>query len=207
MTCCQAGETKTHWVFFSTDTFFGGLGCKCKGTKSVKFFWGEDFGNFNHWDSAFPNSRQAPIYNQTCSRLPIDPTSSILGPCPVPLLVLLSHACFTFHRETEGQTIEIIKTLQTPAEYIRLARNIQHFHSCFRARPTAIDCPPHTYLSVHMFVCLYVFICSYVSKTATNIGYWTLMANTSLHHDTKSKKKIFDNKDQSSNHFNNKDKT
>ena len=133
----------------------------------------------------FPNFRQGPIYNQTCSRLPIDPTSSILGP---PLLILLPHACSTFHRETEGQTIEIIKTLQTPAEYIRLARNTQHFHSCFRARPTAIDCPPHTYLNVHMFVCLYVFICSYVSKTATNIGYWTLMANTSLHHDTESKK-------------------
>ena len=53
---------------------------------------------------------------------------------------------------------------------------------------------PNTYLNVYMFVCLYVFICSYVSKTATNIGYWTLMANTSLHHDTESKN--FDNKDQ-----------
>ena len=28
--------------------------------------------------------------------------------------------------------------------------------SCFRARPPAIDCPPHTYLNVYMLVCLYV---------------------------------------------------
>ena len=139
-------------------------------------FFGENFGNFDHWDSAFPNFRQGPIYNQTCSRLPIDPTSSILGPCPVPLLVLLSHACFTFHREIEGQTIEIIKTLQTPVEYIRLAlTHSMSLTSCFRARPRHW-LSPHTCLNVYMFICLYVymFICSYVSEKGFGCKYWIL---------------------------------
>ena len=156
MTCCQAGETKAHWVFFFHWHFFWWFGTSVK-VQKVSNFLGENFGNFDHWDSAFPNFRQGPIYNQTCSRLPIDPTSSILGPCPVPLLVLLSHACFTFHREIEGQTIEIIKTLQTPAEYIRLARNTQHAHH-FLFQDSALHhwLSPHTYLNVYMFVCLYV---------------------------------------------------
>ena len=153
MTCCQTGEAKTHWVFFPLTLFFGGLGCKCKGTKSVKFFWGEDFGDFNHWDSAFPNSRQAPTYNQTCSRLPIDPVSSILDPRPVPLIILLFCACLAFHREMGGQTIEPIKTLQTPATSDWNSISIT---SCFRGRPPVIGCSPHICLNVYMFECLYV---------------------------------------------------
>ena len=67
--------------------------------------------------------------------------------------------------------------------------------------------PPLTvpqYISKCLYVCMFVY--SHVSERAANTGYWTLMANTSLHHDTESKR-TFDNKDQSSNHFNNKDKT
>ena len=108
-----------HWHFFLVV-----WGVKVQ--KVSIFFGGEDFGDFNHWDSAFPNSRQAPTYNQTCSRLPIDPISSILDPRPVPLIILLFHACLTFHREIGGQTIETIKTLQTPAKYIRLTQHVHH---------------------------------------------------------------------------------
>ena len=180
------GGGKDSLSFFPLTLFFGGLGCKCKVQKVSNFFWGEDFGNINHWDSAFPNSRQAPTHNQTCSRLPINPISSILGPCPVPLLVLLSHACFTFHRETEGQTIEIIKTLQTPAEYIRLARNIQHVHHFLFQGPAPRHwLSPHTYLNVYMFVCLYVHM-FLRELQILDIRHW--MANTSRHHDTENQK-------------------
>ena len=168
MACCQAGETKAHRVFF-TDTFFWWFGTSAKVQKVSNFFGGENFGNFDHWDSAFPNFRQGPIYNQTCSRLPIDPTSSILGPCPVPLLVLLSHACFTFHREIEGQTIEIIKTLQTPAEYIRLARNTQHAHHLLFQGSALRHWLSPPYISKCLYVCM--FVCSHVSERAANIGY------------------------------------
>jgi hypothetical protein len=182
MTCCQTGEAKTHWVFFSTDTFFGGLGCKCKVQKVSNFFWGEDFGDFNHWDSAFPNSRQAPTYNQTCSRLPIDPVSSILDPRPVPLIILLFCACLAFHREMGGQTIEPIKTLQTPATSDWNSISIT---SCFRGRPPVIGCSPP-----YMSKCLYVwmFICSHVLRglQILDIRHW--MANTSLHQDTENQK-------------------
>ena len=160
MTCCQTGEAKTHWVFFPLTLFLMVWGA------SVKFFWGEDFGGFNHWDSAFPNSRQAPTYNQTCSRLPIDPISSILDPRPVPLIILLFHACLTFHREIGGQTIETIKTLQTPAKYIRLT---QHVHHILFQGPA----PRHWLSPPYMSKCLYVwmFICSHVSERAANTGY------------------------------------
>ena len=147
MTCCQTGEAKTHWVFFPLTLFLMVWGA------SVKFFWGEDFGGFNHWDSAFPNSRQAPTYNQTCSSLPIDPVSSILDPRPVPLIILLFCACLAFHREMGGQTIEPIKTLQTPATSDWNSISIT---SCFRGRPPVIGCSPHICLNVYMFECLYV---------------------------------------------------
>ena len=153
MTCCQTGEAKTHWVFFPLTLFFGGLGCKCKVQKVSNFFWGENLGDFIHWDSASPNSRQAPTYSQTCSRLPIDPVSSILDPRPVPLIILLFCACLAFHREMGGQTIEPIKTLQTPATS---DWNSIFITSCFRGRPPVIGCSPHICLNVYMFECLYV---------------------------------------------------
>ena len=116
---------------------------------------GEDFGGFNHWDSAFPNSWQAPTYNQTCSRLPIDPVSSILDPRPVPLIILLFYACLTFHREIGGQTIGTIKTLWTPAKYIRLTQHVHHI--LFQGpAPPLLAVPPHICLNVYMFECLYV---------------------------------------------------
>ena len=158
MTCCQTGEAKTHWVFFSHWHFFLTVW-----GASVKFFWGEDFGGFNHWDSAFPNSWQAPTYNQTCSRLPIDPVSSILDPRPVPLIILLFYACLTFHREIGGQTIETIKTLQTPAKYIRLVHNTQHVHHFLFQGPAPRHWLSPPYISkclyVCMFICFYMFIC------------------------------------------------
>ena len=154
MTCCQTGEAKTHWVFFPLTLFLMVWGA------SVKFFWGEDFGGFNHWDSAFPNSRQAPTYNQTCSRLPIDPISSILDPRPVPLIILLFYACLTFHREIGGQTIGTIKTLWTPAKYIRLTQHVHHILFQGPAPPLLAVPPPY------MSKCLYVwmFICSHVLR-------------------------------------------
>ena len=155
MTCCQTGEARLIEFFFSIDTFFLGVwGASVKIQKTPTFFWGEDFGGFNHWDSAFPNSWQAPTYNQTCSRLPTDPISSILDPRPIPLIILLFHACLTFHREIGGQTIETIKTLQTPAKYIRLT---QHFHHIlFQGPAPRYWLFPHTCLNVYMFECLYV---------------------------------------------------
>ena len=201
MTCCQAGETEAHWVFFPLTLFLVVWGASVKVQKVSNFFGGEDFGNFNHWDSAFPNSRQAPTYNQTCSRLHIYPISSILGPCPVPLLVLLSHACFTFHREIEGQTIEIIKTLQTPAEYIRLARNTQHVHHfLFQGPAPPLTVPP--YISKCLYVCM--FVCSHVSERAANIGL-DVNGKHFAAPDTESHKFVI--KDQPPSYFNNKDKT
>ena len=158
-------------------------GASVKVQKVSNFFGGEDFGDFNHWDSAFPNSRQAPTYNQTCSRLPIDPISSILDPRPVPLIILLFHACLTFHREIGGQTIETIKTLQTPAKYIRLT---QHFHHILFQGPA----PRYWLFPPYMSKCLYVwvFICSHVLRglQILDIRHW--MANTSLHQDTENQK-------------------
>ena len=133
------GGGKDSLSFFSTDTFFGGLGCKCKVQKVSNFFWGENLGDFIHWDSNSPNSRQAPTYSQTCSRLPIDPVSSILDPRPVPLIILLFCACLAFHREMGGQTIEPIKTLQTPATSDWNSISIT---SCFRAGPPLLAVPP-----------------------------------------------------------------
>ena len=151
---------------------------------SVKFFWGEDFGGFNHWDSAFPNSRQAPTYNQTCSRLPIDPISSILDPRPVPLNIPLFHACLTFHREIGGQTIVTIKTLQTPAKYIRLTQHVHH--TLFQGlAPPSLAVPPHICLNVYMFECLYVHM-FLRELQILDIRHW--MANTSQHQDTENQK-------------------
>ena len=137
--------------------------------KKCQIFLGENLGDFIHWDSASPNSRQAPTYSQTCSRLPIDPVSSILDPRPVPLIILLFHACLTFHREIGGQTIGTIKTLWTPAKYIRLT---QHFHHILFQGPA----PRYWLFPPYMSKCLYVwmFICSHVLRglQILNIRHW-----------------------------------
>ena len=207
MTCCQAGEVKTHWVFFPLTLFLGVWGTNAKVQKVSNFFWGENLGDFIHWDSASPNSRQAPTYSQTCSRLPIDPVSSILDPRPVPLIILLFHACLTFHREIGGQTIETIKTLQTPAKYIRLVHNTQHVHHFLFQGPAPRHWLSPPYISkcpyVCMFICFYMFICF-----QDGYKYWILDIDGKHFAASRyGKQKNFDNKDQSSNHFNNKDKT
>ena len=158
MTCCQTGEAKTHWVFFPLTLFFGGLGCKCKVQKVSNFFWGENLGDFIHWDSASPNSRQAPTYIQTCSRLPIDPVSSILDPRPVPLIILLFCACLAFHREMGGPDNW---TNQNPANPSNI-RLKQHFHHILFQGPA----PRYWLFPPYMSKCLYVwmFICSHVLR-------------------------------------------
>ena len=175
MTCCQTGEAKTHWVFFSHWHFFLGVwGTNAKVQKVSNFFWGENPGDFIHWDSAFPNSRQAPTHNQTCSRLPIDPVSSILDPRPVPLIILLFYACLTFHREIGGQTIGTIKTLWTPA--------IHQTDTAFPSHPVSGAGPPLLAVPPYMSKCLYVwmFICSHVLRglQILDIRHW--MANTKI---------------------------
>ena len=174
MTCCQTGEAKTHWVFFSHWHFF-----LMVWGASVKFFWGEDFGGFNHWDSAFPNSRQAPTYNQTCSRLPIDPISSILDPRPVPLIILLFHACLTFHREIGGQTIE------TNPSKIHQTDTACPSHPVPGPGSPVIGCSPHICLNVYMFECLYVHM-FLRELQILDIRHW--MANTLRHQDTENQK-------------------
>ena len=155
MTCCQTGEAKTHWVFFPLTLFFGGLGCKCKVQKVSNFFGGENLGDFIHWDSASPNSRQAPTYSQTCSRLPIDPVSSILDPRPVPLIILLFCACLAFHREMGGPDNW---TNWNPANPSKMHRTDTACPSHPVPGPGSpvIGCPPHICLNVYMFECLYV---------------------------------------------------
>ena len=129
-------------------------GASVRYKKCQIFFRGEDFGDFNQWDSAFPNSQQAPTHNQTCSGLPIDPVSSILDPRPVPLIILLFYACLTFHREIGGQTIGTIKTLWTPA--IHQTDTACPAHPVLGPGSPVIGCSPHICLNVYMFECLYV---------------------------------------------------
>ena len=94
------------------------------------------------------------------------------------------------------------KTLQTPAEYTRLARYTQHArHFLFQGPAPRHWLPSHIYLNVYMFVCL----CVHMFLRELQILDWTLMANTSLHQTRKAKKK-FVIKDQLPSYFNNKDK-
>ena len=93
-------------------------------------------------------------------------------------------------------------TLQTPAEYTRLARYTQHArHFLFQGPAPRHWLPSHIYLNVYMFVCL----CVHMFLRELQILDWMLMANTPLHQTRKAKKK-FVIKDQLPSYFNNKDK-
>ena len=76
-------------------------------------------------------------------------------------------------------------TLQTPAEYTRLARNTQHArHFLFQGPAPRHWLSSYIYLNVYMFVCL----CVHMFLRELQILDWMLMANTPLHQTRKAKK-------------------
>ena len=153
-----------------------------QGYKKCQFFWGENLGDFIHWDSASPNSRQAPTYSQTCSRLPIDPVSSILDPRPVPLIILLFCAC---PAQRNGGARQLNQLKPCKPQQMNRTDTACPSHPVPGPGSPVIGCSPHICLNVYMFECLYVHM-FLRELQILDIRHW--MANTSRHQDTENQK-------------------